>query len=56
MQENSYFLRMVYYKYLLSDNYVSDTVIGLRGITGKQTNKNPCLHRVYITVEKNTDT
>lgn len=31
MQKNSYFLRMAYYTYLLSDNYVSDTVIGLSG-------------------------
>lgn len=29
-QEKSYFLRMTYCKYLLNDNYVSDTVIGPR--------------------------
>lgn len=47
---------MAYYKYLLSDNYVSDTVIGLRGYNreNKQT-KIPAFTECILQW-KNTDT
>lgn len=54
MRENSYFLRMAYYKYLLSDNYVSDTVIGLRGYNRENKQKSLPSQSVYYSGKTQT--